>query len=41
MKIVSFFNILCGKLIKHENTISGYKKWSKVEIDIIFERFRG
>jgi len=39
--IVFFFNVLCGKREKHENTVLGYKKGSKVEINMIFEKFRG
>ena len=36
-----FFSILCGKAEKDQNTLFGYKKGSKSNINIIFEIFGG
>ena len=37
---VNFFTVLCGNLKIHENTVLGYKKWSKFAMHMIFEKFR-
>ena len=41
IKSTFFFSILCGKHEKTKNTVFGYKKWSKIKLNIIFENFRG
>ena len=40
-KNTCFYEILCGKDGKDQNTVFGYKKRSKSNIDVIFEIFGG
>ena len=37
IKSLIFFSVLCEKMKKHENTVLGYKKWSKFVVNMILK----